>query len=147
MPNHTKVISFPVPLVHWSFWDYVEGQTNRVEDWYQKDLSQEGKDNFDALLKNTAKIESHLQWGRFKFLQGEDLKKEGIWQLDFIADRRQYRLLGVFKPGKRAVLLLGCFHKGATYTPHNALETAPRRARKLREGGATINERKIKNDI
>ena len=135
-----------VPPFRWSFWDYVEGRANRIEEWYQNDLSQEGRDAFDALLKNTAKTENHLQWGKFKHLQGE-LKREGIWQLDFKADRRQYRLLGVFRPGKTAVILLGCFHKGDRYTPENALETAVRRAKELREGRATVNERKIKNDI
>jgi hypothetical protein len=144
LPNHKKVILFP--LLYWAFWDYVEGRANRIEDWYQNDLSQEGRDNFDALLKNTAKIQDHLQWGKFKHLQGEP-KREGIWQLDFIADKRQYRLLGVFRPGKKAVILLGCFHKGDRYTPENALHTAVKRAKELREGRAIISERKIKNDI
>lgn len=145
MPNHKKVILFPEP--GWSFWDYVEGRTNHIENWYQNDLSQEGKDNFDALLKNTAKIKNHLQWGgKFKYLQGEP-KQEGIWQLDFIADKRQYRLLGVFNPGKKAIILIGCFHKGPRYTPENAIATAIKRAKDLRERRATIHERKVKNDI
>jgi hypothetical protein len=146
LSNHIKVILFPQPL-YWSFWDYAEGQANRIEEWYQRDLSQEGRDKFDALLKNTAKIKNHLEWGgKFKYLQGES-KQERIWQLDFIADKRQYRLHGVFRAGRRAVLLSGCFHKGNRYTPENALDTARKRATALREGRATIHERKIKHDI
>ncbi|MGB8661070.1 MAG: hypothetical protein WCD34_11650, partial [Candidatus Acidiferrum sp.] len=126
MKNHTKVISFPRSAL-WSFFDYVEG-INRIEEWYES-LSQEGKDTFEALLKNTRKIEDHLQWGGFKYLKGKP-KEERIWQLDFRADKRQYRLLGVFGSiRKQAVLILGCYHKGDLYTPKEALETACKRAR------------------
>lgn len=145
MQNHTKVISFPLPT-RWSFHDYVEGGVNRIEEWYQG-LSLEGKDTFEALLKNTQKIENHLQWGGFKYLKGEP-KEERIWQLDFRADKRQYRLLGVFGSiRKQAVLILGCYHKGDTYTPKEALETACKRAKALREKRATTYEREIRNDI
>jgi hypothetical protein len=145
LQNHTKVISFPLPT-RWSFHDYVEGGVNRIEEWYQG-LSLEGKDTFEALLKNTQKIENHLQWGGFKYLKGEP-KEERIWQLDFRADKRQYRLLGVFGSiRKQAVLILGCYHKGDTYTPKEALETACKRAKALREKRATTYEREIRNDI
>lgn len=146
MQNHKKVIPFPLsPL--WSFLDLVEGEANRIEQWYQDELSQEGKDSFDALLKNTAKIENHLQWGGFKFLKGE-ARAERVWQLDFRADKRQYRLLGVFGSArKQAVLLLGCYHKGKLYTPKDAIETACRRAKALREGRATSNVRAIKDNL
>jgi phage-related protein len=145
LPNHTKVISFPTPAL-WSFFDYVEAGTNRIEGWYQG-LSQEGMDAFDALLKNTQKIQDHLQWGGFKFLKGKP-KEERIWQLDFRADKRQYRLLGVFgSVRKQAVLILGCYHKGESYTPKEALETACKRAKALREGRATTYGRTIKDDL
>jgi hypothetical protein len=146
LSNHKKVIFLPQPPLPWSFFDYVEGGANRIEEWYLG-LSQEGKDKFDALLKNTQKIESHVQWGGFKYLKGKP-KEEHIWQLDFIADKKQYRLLGVFGSiRKQAVLLLGCYHKGDVYTPREALETACKRAKALREKRATTYERKIKNDI
>jgi hypothetical protein len=142
---HKKVISFPL-VTRWSFFDYVEGGANRIDEWYQA-LSQEGKDTFEALLKNTQKIEDHLQWGGFKYLKGEP-KKERIWQLDFRADKRQYRLLGVFGSiRKQAVLILGCYHKGDAYTPREALDTTCKRAKALREKRATTYERKIRNDL
>jgi hypothetical protein len=72
------VIPFPVPP-HWSFFDYVEGGINRIEEWYQE-LSQEGKDTFDTLLKNTSKIGNHLDWGGFKYLKGSRKKNaSGNW--------------------------------------------------------------------
>ena len=90
LTNHIKVISFPEPS-QWTFNDYVEDERNRIEEWYTA-LSREAKDKFDSLLKNTAKIPDHTQWGGFKFLKGE-AKKERIWQLDFIAEKTQYRIL------------------------------------------------------
>jgi hypothetical protein len=145
LQNHKKVICLPSPPL-WTFFDFVANGQNLVEEWYQKELSEEGKFAFDALLKNHQKIESCLNWVGFKYLQGK-LKEEGIWQLDFRADNRQYRLLGAFgNLRKTAVLILGCYHKGDNYTPRDALGTAVKRAKAWREGRATISERKIKSD-
>ncbi len=131
----------------WSFLDLVEAGTNRIEEWYQAELSQEGKDSFDALLKNTRKIADHLQWGGFKFLKGE-ARAERVWELAFRAEKRQYRILGVFGPArKQAVLLAGCYHKGKVYAPRDAIETACRRARLLWEGRATTVERKVDESL
>lgn len=135
------------PVFYWSFHDYLEGGQNPMGTWYSDDLSESGRYRFDSLLKNTAKTENHLQWGGFKLLKGEP-KKHHIWQLDFIADARQYRVLGVFGSVRRqAVLLVGCYHKGKVYTPPNAVETACTRANKLQNKKAGTIERKIKNDL
>jgi phage-related protein len=139
------VILFPSPLF-WSFFDYAADAVNPIEEWYRKELSEEAQFTFDTLLKNQLKIESVLNWTGFKYLKGKP-KEERIWQLDFIADKRQYRLLGVFgETRKQAVLILGCYHKGANYTPRDALEMARKRAKALREGRAELHERKIKSD-
>lgn len=134
-------------VLYWSFHDYLEGGQDPIEDWYDSGLSDGGRYRFDNLLKNMAKTKSHLQWGGFKFLKGEP-KKYHIWQLDFIADGRQYRTLGVFGSVRRqAVLLVGCYHKGKVYTPPNALEIACTRASKLKNNQAETIERKIKYDL
>ena len=141
MQNHKKVIQFPSPPL-WSFFDYVEGARNPIQDWFDG-LSEEAQNTFNTLLKDTQKTSNHLQWGGFKYLKGEP-KSEHIWQLDFIADKRQHRLLGVFGGvQKQAVLILGCYHKGDNYTPQDALTTATKRAKNLRLGRAGIRERKI----
>jgi phage-related protein len=130
----------------WSFFDYVEGGQNPIEEWY-RELSEDAKYAFDSLLKNTHKIESHLHWSGFKYLKGKQ-KDERIWQLDFIADKKQFRLLGVFgEVRKQAVLILGCFHKGDVYTPQNALDTACKRAKSLRERRANVLKRQIRTDF
>ena len=130
----------------WSFFDYVADGRNLIDEWYQKELSEEAQFTFDALLKNQQKVDSILNWTGFKYLKGKP-KEERIWQLDFIADKRQYRLLGVFgERRKNAVLILGCYHKGDNYTPKDALEMARKRAKALREGKAQTHERQIKSD-
>ena len=132
------------PVAKWTFYDYVEGGQNPIENWYGE-LSDAGRFGFDALLKDRAKTDNHLEWG-LKPLQGE-AKKLGVWELKFIADKKQYRILGVFEASKRAVLLIGCYHKGKVYTPPNALDTACKRAKKLTANKAGMCERKIKNNL
>jgi phage-related protein len=145
LQNHTKVICFPSPPL-WVFLDYVENGCDLIEEWYQKELSEGAQITFDTLLKNQQKIELSLNWTGFKYLKGKP-KEERIWQLDFIADKRQYRLLGIFgETRKNAILILGCYHKGDNYTPRDALETARKRAKALREGRGWTIERKIKSD-
>lgn len=138
---HTKVISSKGK--GWQFFDYVEGETNPIEDWFQKDLSEDGQELFRSLLKNYSKIDDHLQWSGWRgYLQGE-LKEFHIWEFGFIADRRQYRILGIFAGEKRAVLLIGCYHKGRVYTPAASLETAYKRAKALEQKKGALYERKI----
>jgi hypothetical protein len=134
-------------VVRWSFHDYVEGGQNPIKNWYDNNLTDAGRFGFDALLKDRAKTANHLEWG-LKPLQGE-AKKVHIWELKFLADGKQYRVLGVFRAAKQAVLLVGCYHKGKVYTPPNALDTAVERAKALRDKktGVTTSERKIKIDL
>jgi hypothetical protein len=133
-------------VLYWSFNDYVHDRHDPIEDWRVNELTDAGRFAFNSLLKNTAKTENHLQWGGFKFLKGES-KKERIWQLDFFADGKQYRVLAVFRSAKQAVLLIGFYHKGKVYTPPNALETAIKRAKALREGKAGYIGRTIRLDL
>jgi hypothetical protein len=132
-------------ILYWSFHDWIQGIHNPIEAWYQE-LSEVAKFEFDTLLKNLCMMEKLGDWVGFKYLKGEP-SKEKIWQLDFRADGRQYRLLGVFgSERKQAVLLIGCYHN-PTYTPRDTFATAIKRAKALREKKASTYERKIKLDI
>jgi hypothetical protein len=142
------VIPFPEDGV-WTFWDFVSlDGSNPIDDWYQS-LSEEAMSSFDALLKANQKIKLQIHWLGFKgFLKGAKLQDERIWELQFSADKRQYRVLGKFGDvRKQVILLVGCYHKGNVYTPPDALDLAPKRAKALREGKARIYERKVNNDI
>jgi len=132
----------------WSFRDFQFSEhSNPIEDWYRS-LSEEGHSQFDALLKVNQKTDLPIHWIGFrKFLEGE-LKRERIWELEFQADKRQYRLLGKFGGiRKQAIILIGCYHKGKVYTPADALEQAYKRARLLAEGRAMTCGRAIREDI
>lgn len=141
-----KVIQLPSEE-KWTFWDFsFWGGSNPIEEWYQS-LSEEGMFRFDSLLKVNHKTALPINWVQLKFLKGK-LAKHRIWELRFFADGRQYRVLGNFgEDRKRAILLLGCYHKGGVYEPPDALEQAVKRARMLTERKATCYERPIKDDI
>jgi hypothetical protein len=143
-----KVIKFPSSPVVWSFWDFVLGNNNLIEDWYNNELSEEGQYLFDSLLKGIYKTDQPINWvGLRRFLKGK-LQEERIWELEFRADKRQYRVLGKFGAArKQAILLIGCYHKGSVYTPADALDQALKRSRMLDQGKATTSERTIKEDI
>ena len=133
---------------HWILFDYVDGVTNPIEGWYEHTLTAASRFQFDALLKNMVTTEDHQHWSGFKYLKG-DARTQRIWQVAFkaLADRKQYRIAGIFDGEKQAVLLAGYFHKQNIYTPPNALDTAIKRAKALREKRATRRERKIKFDF
>jgi hypothetical protein len=131
----------------WTFYDYVQDKKNPIQAWY-KDLSLGAQLQFDAVLKDCSKTENPKDWGGFRhFLQGP-VKVERVWELGFVADKRQYRILGIFgDERKHAILLIGCYHKGRNYTPSNAIETARKRARGFKEGKGGLRERKIETDF
>jgi hypothetical protein len=131
----------------WTFWDYYNGNSNSIDEWYQS-LSEYGRDLLDNILKKNRDIEVPRNWLGFKrFLSGK-YRKEKIWELAFF-DGVQYRILGIFdqKVRKKAILLIGCHHKQRIYTPPNALDVSQARARAIYEGRAKIYERKIREDI
>ncbi len=149
LTNHKKVILFPLAVQdQWTFWDFQYSKdSNPIEDWCES-LSEEASSAFDTLLRVLRTTDSHLQWLGFKgFLRGK-LKQERIWELEFRANKRQYRVLGKFgQIRKRAVILVGCYHKGRVYTPADALGQAYKRAKLLAEGRVMICERPRKDGL
>lgn len=141
-----KVIPFPEDGV-WTFWDFVQNDSNPIEDWYEG-LSEDAQNQFNDLLKDNRKTEKPIHWIGFRgFLRGQ-LREERIWELGFYADSRQYRILGKFHSvRKQAILLCGCYHKGHIYTPPDALDLSYRRSKALTKGEAILYARQIKDDI
>lgn len=148
MTYNKKVIPLPIAVSDWTFWDFVFlNDSNPVEDW-RNDLSDEGKLNFNSALKAIINVDNPLHWVPLKrFLKGK-YRKYRIWELEFKADGRQYRILGNFgQERKHAVLLAGCYHKVRIYTPPDALDSAFDRARWITEGRAKLRERKVRTDL
>jgi hypothetical protein len=147
LTHNKKMIHLPPEPAEWRFWDFTQNDNDPIEEWYQ-DLSEDAQGVFRGLLKNNRKVKDPTQWIGFKGHLKGALKGSGIWELEFLSCNVQYRLLGVFGPGRReATLLIGCYHKQRVYTPANALETARRRKKLLEQGVATHRERKIPTDF
>ena len=147
MTNHKKVIQFvSPPAPQWSFFDFVYlGGRKPISDWYENEISDRGRFSFDALLKNNQKTPNHLEWGGFEKHMKGLLKGHQIWQWK-IPGEVQYRMLGVFNGPKKAVFLMGYYHKGGVYTPPDALETALQRKKLLERRECMLDERKVKTD-
>ncbi len=157
--SREKVLTYNKKVIEsdsrvWSFVDFVypidsnpTNDSNPIEDWYSG-LSEEAQDDFDGLLRDAHKTESHLNWiGWKRFLKGA-ARPERIWELQFVADNRQYRILGKFgSVRKQAILLCGCYHKQGNYTPTDAIETACKRSKALKNGDGRLHERQIKKTI
>lgn len=131
----------------WRFWDYGTADSNLFEAWYLS-VSPSARDLIDGILKNCRNVADHQQWLAFKrFLTGK-YKPQKIWELRFKADRREYRILGIFSTKrKEAILLMGCYHKDGTYTPPSAFDMADERAKAVKLGRWTPRERTIRTDI
>ena len=143
MPNNKKVIPFPQSS-HWRFFDWMEaGGSNPIQEWLD-DQSDEVQMTFNSILKDAQKRRNHLEWPSYRHKM-RDL--EGIHELGFKVEGKQFRLLIKFDGAMQTVILCGCYHKMDRYTPTDALATADRRARALSSGKATKHERTIETDF
>lgn len=147
MPNNKKVIPFP-QSGFWTFYDWVDGDgSNPIEKWLEGE-SDEVRMTFNSALKEARKRRNHLEWTCFKrFLKGRNYEKERLWELQFRADRKEFRLIGRFDGQMKAIVFCGCYHKGSVYTPKEALDTAWRRAKALSQGKASRHERTVQDDL
>ncbi len=116
----------------WTFYDWVNvGGSNPIEKWLSGE-SDEVRMVFNSTLKEARKQKNPREWLSFKrFLKGKKYEEQRLWELQFRADRREFRLIGRFDGTMRAVVFCGCYHKGSVYTPKDALDTAWRRAKAL----------------
>lgn len=117
-----------------------------IEKWLT-DQSDEVRMMFNSTLKETRKRRNHLEWTCLRHKMQGKLRAEGVNELEFKADRRQYRLLLKFDGELQVVILCGCFHKGDKWTPADALETTVKRAKALSQGKASRRERTIQDDL
>jgi hypothetical protein len=151
LSNHKKVIPFrrvgtseDEPVL-WQFYDYAESG-NDVHAWYEG-LSEDGQDIFDALLKANANTLLPIHWQGSKMLQGK-YKEHALWEWCFFADGAQQRLVGIFgDERKRAIFLIGCYHKQKIYKPSNCLDLAITRCKIVRLGKATLNAHTVPTDF
>jgi hypothetical protein len=146
LPNNKKVIPFRQPNT-WRFYDWVDATgSNPISDWLAGE-SDAVRFMFDSVLKDAMKRRNHLEWPCFRHKMNKELGVEGVCELGFKADGRQYRLLVKFDGVLRMVILCGCYHKENRWTPEGALKSALVRARTLTRKEAKLHERKIQDDF
>ena len=152
MTHHKKVIILPKPKekrIPWSFYviRYPNG-TLPVDDWFLDDLSDAAQFALRDALKDAQKIAEMTDWLCYKRRMKGELGKHKVFEIRFqCGDKREYRVLGVVgEERKQVIFLMGCYHKGGTYTPTDALETTLKRAKDLKNKKVTIHERKIRTD-
>jgi hypothetical protein len=120
--------------------------SNPIEKWLAEQ-SDEVRMTFNAVLKEARKRRSYTDWPCFRHKMEGKAGAEGVHELGFKAQGRQYRLLTKFDGIQQAVILCGCYHKMKQWTPRDAPETAAKRARALAQGKAGRRERTIQDDL
>lgn len=146
MPNNKKVIPSS-QSGFWTFYDWVDSDgSNPIEKWLAGE-SDEVQMMFNSVLKEARKRRNHADWPCFRHKMKGKAGAEGVQELGFKAQSRQYRLLVKFDGELQTVILCGCFHKGDKWTPTDALETTVKRAKALAQGKASRRERTIQDDL
>jgi len=146
LPNNKKVIPFP-QSEFWTFYDWVDGDgSNPIQKWLDGGTD-ELRMVFNSVLKESKKRRNYPDWPCFRHKMKGKPGAEGINELGFKVQGRQYRLLVKFDGILQAVILCGCYHKMDQWTPRDAPETAAKRARALAKGKANRRERTIQDDF
>jgi hypothetical protein len=129
----------------WTFYDWLDSDgSNPIESWVQSQ-SEEVQMFFHSTLKDASKRLDHREWPSYRHKMEGRAGNEGIHEMGFKVQGRQYRLLFKFDGEKQAVILCGCYHKVNIWTPRNAPNTAADRAKALRLGKAKRHEREIED--
>jgi hypothetical protein len=140
------VIPFPQSGI-WKFYDWVDGDgSNPIERWLAEQ-SDEVQMTFNSVLKEARKRRNCFDWTIYRHKMIGKPGAEGVHELGFKVDGKQYRLLVKFDGVLQTVLLCGCYHKMNQWAPRDAPETATRRARALKDGKAGRRERTIQDDL
>jgi putative component of toxin-antitoxin plasmid stabilization module len=146
LPNNKKVIPFRQPEA-WTFFDWIDANgSNPIEEWLERE-SDEVNMTFNSVLKEARKRRNHLEWPCYRHKMDKQLGVEGVCELGFKVEGRQYRLFVKFDGVLRMVILCGCYHKQNRRTPEGALKVTLARAKALSQRKAGIHERTISIDI
>lgn len=102
---------------------------------------------FDNLVKNDRKIKKYSEWPSWHHRMRNEAGKQGVVELRFKADQRQYRVLSMFNGSMCLVVLCICYHKGSVWTPKDAETIATDRAKVVTAKKAKLNVIKIKDNL
>lgn len=102
---------------------------------------------FQELVKTESKTKIHTNWPSWRHKLKGPAGKQGVIELGFSADSRQYRVLSMFNGNMCIVILCICYHKGSVWTPKDSIKIATNRAKLVLEKRAKLNVIKITNDL
>jgi phage-related protein len=102
---------------------------------------------FDNFVKTDRKTINSSEWTTWRHKMHGDAGKNGVIELGFKADGRQYRVLSMFHGAGRLVVLCICYHKNKVWTPKTAIEIATKRAKQVLSGKAKLNVIKIEDRL
>ena len=119
--DHTPIVFMEV--VSW-------GQRGFVTDWYEKELELEAQEEFDGTLTILAAT-PRADWDRPPFSP----LANGICEIRFFANGKQYRPLGWDGPEKNQfTILVGAYKKARTWKPPDARKIAEKRRTEVLNG-------------
>ena len=101
---------------------------NKIADWYY-DLSPQDRADADEFIKNMRKTKEWKLPNYRPRLKGY----QGLGELRWTSEKKEHRLIGYLK-GNIFFALMGCTHKGSTYTPTDALDQADKRKDQIQNG-------------
>jgi hypothetical protein len=103
---------------------------NKIEDWYGG-LSVQERSDADEFIKIMRKTKDWKKPDYRPKLSGY----RGLGELRWSSEKKQHRLIGYLQDGA-FYALVGCTHKQQVYNPADALDTADKRKKEIKNGRA-----------
>lgn len=103
---------------------------NKIRHWYE-DLSAQERADADTFIQIMRKTKDWKKPDYRSKLTGY----KGLGELRWPSEQKQHRLIGYLQDGA-FFALIGCIHKQQVYAPADALDTADRRKKEIRNGRA-----------
>jgi hypothetical protein len=125
----------------WKFKEFVSsGGRPQILEW-REEMSFAVRAIFDDRIDTLAKLpRADWQFPEFSLLRGKE-GRQGLSEIRWFAEDKQWRVIGFFGPGKMEyTMLISCTHKQKRYNPDNCLETAIKRKRAIEQGERSTTE-------
>src|SRR5437667_874839 len=103
---------------------------NKIADWYEQ-LSTQERADADEFIKGMRKTQEWALPNYRPKLAGY----KGLGELRWTSEKKEQRLIGYLKDGA-FFALVGCTHKQRVYSPPDALDTAKKRMKEIKDGKA-----------
>jgi len=103
---------------------------NQIKNWHD-DLSAQERADADQFIEKMRKI---TDW-RLPYYRPKLIGYKALGELRWSSEKKQHRLIGYLEHGV-FFALIGCTHKQQVYKPAEALKTADKRKKDIKDGRA-----------